>query len=417
MEKIVLKILYPYIQIKLSSHFYRITIFLLTTILISSSCTNKENNRNSNLKYATKIDSTKVIYSHQYSRKYSVIYPTSNNLYYYKLKVIKDSINIDSVSVQISFKNTYSNFKNYTFKLNEFYKSTTEETLTFKFDKNEKKCIYKNIKIDVITTKNESYEYFINVSFDPKILHLKNGRTSTNNGFHIHETDVSFMEILSNKFIVTTPSDEEKLTILTEFGDSINNIKSEKEKIYTLAKIILNTIENNRGIPSDTMNQLSSMEQYYRVKNNLDKFWCGNIAYLFTQVCSSFNIPSRIIGLGNTYSSNYETTIYNANHHTLTEIYNKDNESWEVIDLTFYMLGATNKEGKTLNFIDFWSLINIPQEKNDVIINYYNTDKKKVEKNNISQSKNCIQLLDYYKKDQKACFPYRTKKGYGYYNY
>jgi hypothetical protein len=100
MEKIVFKILYPYIQIKLSSHFSRTTIFLLTTILISSSCTNKENNRNSNLKYATKIDSRKVIYTHQYSRKYSVIYPSSNNLYYYKLKVIKDSINIDSVSVQ-----------------------------------------------------------------------------------------------------------------------------------------------------------------------------------------------------------------------------------------------------------------------------------------------------------------------------
>tara|TARA_B100000809_G_scaffold146995_1_gene144524 strand:+ start:12081 stop:13334 length:1254 start_codon:yes stop_codon:yes gene_type:complete len=417
MEKIVSKMLCPRIQIKLSSYFSRTTIFLLTIILISSSCTNKENNSKSNLKYATKIDSRKVIYTHQYSRKYSVIYPSSNNLYYYKLKVIKDSINIDSVSVQISFKNTYSNFKNYAFKLNELYKSTSEDTFTFKFDKNAKDYIYKNLKIDVITTNNKSFEYFINISFDPKILHLKNGRTTSNNGFHIHETDVSYMEILSTKFIVPSPTDDEKLIILTEFGDSINNIKSEKEKINTLAKIILNTIDKNRGIPSDTMNQLSSMEQYYRVKNNLDKFWCGNIAYLFTQVCSSFNIPSRIIGLGNTYSSNSETTIYNANHHTLTEIYNKDSESWEVIDLTFNMLRATNKKGKTLNFIDFWSLINISQERNGLIINYYDTNKNVVEKNSISQSKNRNELLNYYKKDQKACFPYSTKNGSGYYNY
>jgi len=394
---------------------------ILLFLLFASGCTtnNKEEDSSSKQSYILKENTTsQTIYSHRYSKNYNVVYPASNKLFYSKIESIVSESDQDSVTINFYFKNTYPNFKKYIFKVNDTSHSTSnKEFFSLKFNKNSTENIYKILIIEVITTDNKSHQYSINTSYDSKTINQKNGRASTNNSFYIHETDVSFMGITSDKFLEFTPSKEEKRAAQKEFGACLKNITSERKRINLLAKTILDALEDKRGIPSDSMNTLTPIQQYQRVMNNQDKVWCGNISLLFAYVCSCFDIPARLIGLGNKYTANSYPVIYHSGSHTLTEIYNTTTNKWQVMDLTFYMLEATSDEGELLNFIDFWYLMNMPKEREKILISSYDARKQKINKIPVTRSKKFTIFMGFYKKNQKSCFPFKGKDGRAYFNF
>ncbi|NQY11306.1 MAG: hypothetical protein HRT71_17545 [Flavobacteriales bacterium] len=366
----------------------------------------------------TNVNASKIVYTHQYNKDYIVLYPTANNLYYHEIERVVDSLNLDSIEIKFHLKNTYSNFKDYTFKLNGTIHSTSqEESFSFKFDKKAKYYIFDNLEIAVNTTYDKSDTYTINVSYDPKTIREESGRASTKSGFFVHETTVPFMRIPTDKFIYYQPTEEEKIIGRKVFGDSLQFIESEKEKIRQVAAVVIDAFESNRGIPSDTMDLLSPIDQYLRVKAGKDKAWCGNYAYIFTYACASFDIPARVIGLGNTYSDEADPIICHADHHTLTEVYNKQTQEWQIVDLKYYMLNATNSNGNSLNFIDFWYFLNIPQERENMFAAEYDPKKKEINELPVMQAENYKHLIDYYKQNQKFCYPYRKGNSHGYFIY
>ncbi|MBN4066019.1 hypothetical protein JYT51_01645 [Candidatus Amoebophilus asiaticus] len=402
-------------------HFPTISKITLILFLGFSACTNQNKNNDHVSKYSTSLlnadTTTKIVYTHQFKRGYNVVYPAPNDLYYYKIARV-DTGDPDSVSIKLYLKNTYPNFKNYAFQQDDSPHSISQKgEFTFKFSKKVTENTYRNLSIEIITTDDKRQKYSINVSYDPKIVHERSGRTASNNAFIIHETNVAFMEVLSNDFIAYTPDDEDKKIVQKEFGSFLKNATSENEKINILARVIMDSLESNRGVPSNEMNGLSPIEQYFRAKNNQEKVWCGNISDIFVYVCACFDIPARIVGLGNTYYDKSDPVIYHADYHTTTEIYNKNTGSWHLMDLTFYLIDAKTRDGRPLNFVDFLYLINSPEERKNIIISEYDPQEKKTNQVIFTEAKNFSKLMAFYKQNQKFFFPYKQGNKRGYYTF
>lgn len=390
-------------------HSMRVVVLFFLTLLIAS-CGDAE--------YASKYSQTlkdsssvKVIYTHQSSQGYATVYPAANNLFYTDVENVSDSSDTDSLSIKMYFRNSYANFSGYKFLLDEQLASTKfGDAFVFRFSKKAKENVYHTLKVAV----NDDV-YFIKVSYDPKQFLENNGRTTSENGFFIHETDITFQEVSTQKFIRYQLNESEKIEARKEFSIAVENVKSQKEKAQLIATTLLDKLAHRRGVPSDAMNSISPLEQYRKAKNEKDKVWCGNLADIFLYACSAYDLPARLICLGNTFKEGVDPLIYNADHHSIAEVYY--DESWHLIDMSFYVLDAKNKEGRILNFVDFWHLMNIPQERKGLTITIYDLKDKKIKDIPVEQAPKYDRLLTYYKQNQKFSFPYVKKEGLGFYSF
>ncbi|MFM7022985.1 MAG: transglutaminase domain-containing protein [Flavobacteriales bacterium] len=353
-----------------------------------------------------------TLYTHQFSNGYSAVYPAENALYYYEVEQRTDEEDSALFHFKFYFRNTYEDFKNYVFTIDGKRVSCTDDgTFEVDFRGDAEVKIFQELTVEVRQKQGPGAVYSMKLSFDPKSIHEKAGHKGSKSGLFIHETDITYMEILTERFIQYHPTALEKAAARKEFGSCVKNAKSTREKTLRLAEALLRVYENNRGIPSDSMSALPPLEQYFLVKKGKGKVWCGTISYLFAYVCSCFDIPARIIGLGNTYREDTDPRIFHADHHTITEIYDEDSRTWNLMDLTFYMLEAKTTNGRKLNFIDFWYLMKIPQERKNLMLSLYDPKMQKTSEVLIPDASIYDRLRVYYKQNQKFCFPYKKGEG------
>jgi hypothetical protein len=382
---------------------------VLFFVVFAFSCSDEEHVS----KYSQALNDTaavKVIYTHQITQGYATVYPAANNLFYTDVLVV-DSADVDSLSIKIILKNTYKDFATYTFMLDGInVGSKFSDAFVFRFLRKAKENIYNTLQVGV-----NKATYKMKVSFDPKQFYANNGRTESENGFFIHETDITFQEIPSAKFIRYQLSDQQKIEARKEFGIALENCKSDKEKVISITTFLLDQLATKRGVPSDAMNDISPLEQYKKAKSEKDKVWCGNLANIFLYACATYDIPARLICLGNTYKEGVDPLIYHADHHSIAEVYY--DECWHLVDMSFYILDAKSKEGRILNFVDFWHLMNIPLERKGIVISMYDVNEKKIKEITVDKAPKYDRLLTYYKQNQKFSFPYVKKDGLGFYSF
>lgn len=359
-----------------------------------------------------KSDNSPCFYSHQLSQGYQTLYPPKDKLFYSKIEIPAQTR--DSTRITFLFVNTFNDFKHYEFRQDERSPfQTGEGKFTVNFDKNATDDIRSTLKIKIFSHDNKVREFIMHLSFDPKTVQERSGRPGDKDGFFIHQSEVGFLEIPFDDFMPAPPPDEEKTFLQNQFGSRIKKTSSEKEKIRILAEDVINFLEPYRGIPSSDMDTLSAVSQLMELKLHNKKVYCGNIAEIFFSTCLSFDIPVRKIGLGNTYDDSNNPAIFHSDYHTTLEVFDKDAKAWYLIDLSFYMLEVKMQNGKPMNFIDFWYLLNSPGERDKMIISEYDVKQKKILVSKISQSKKFSNLMDYYKQNQKFCFAHKN----GYFSY
>jgi hypothetical protein len=385
-------------------------LFFVVLTLLVSSCTDEEYTS----KYSKTLSDTTaatVVFTHQASQGYATVYPANSNLFYTDVVNCSDSNDVDTLSVKIIFNNTYQNFTGYTFFLDGIkQQSLLNDAFVFRFPRKAKENIYHVLQVHL-----DSSVYQMKVSFDPKQFLVDNGKTTSENGFFIHETNITFQEIPSAKFIAYTLNEQEKNEARKEFAIPLQETKTAKEKVQRITSYLLDKLAKSRGVPSDSMNGISPLEQYKRALCGKDEVWCGNLANIFLYACSSYDVPARLISLGNTFKEVGDPLVYHADHHSIAEVYY--DETWHLVDMSFYILDAKLKDGRVLNFIDFWHLMNIPQERKNIVITQYDLKEKRLKDIPVEKALKFDRLMTYYKQNQKFSFVYSKENGVGFYTF
>lgn len=354
-------------------------------------------------------DDSARTFPHQFSRGYNTLYPKKEQLFYTKIQ-ITDSLSKDTSGFIFYFLNTLRDFQEY-----EFQQDTgmpvqkTQGEFTVKFNKHVTEDTFSFIKINVVSKDKKIKKFEMQLSFDPKIVQERSGRTGVKDGLYIRKTDVGFLEIPGEDFIPEPPAEDEKKFLLDEFGDRIKDISTENEKINMLAREVINLLEPYRGIPGNSMDTISAVKQLMEIKLKKGNVYCTNIAQIFLSACLSFDIPARFVGLGNTYDESPDPAIFHSDYHTTVEVFDKEEKSWHLVDLSFYLLEVKSENGKALNFVDFLYLLNSPEEQKRLLVSEYDAEQKKVNVLKIREANNFLKLMDYYKQNQKFFFPH--KKG------
>lgn len=353
-------------------------------------------------------DTCPPTYSHRFSQGYTTLYPASDKLFYHKIH-ITDSSSKDTASFVFYFINTFGNFHHYEFRQdNGKAVQSPEGEFIVKFDRHASEDTYSSLKTSVNLTNKKTVTFEMQLSFDPKTVQERNGRYGTKDGLFIRKTDVGFLGILTNDFIPPAPPEDEKEFLRNEFGNKLKSAVSESEKIKILAEEVINMLEPYRGIPGNAMDTLSAVKQLMRLKQNNEKVYCGNIADIFLNACLSFDIPARKVGLGNTWDDVSNPSIFHSDHHSTVEVFNKDEGDWRLVDLSFYLLEVNMETEEALNFVDFFYLFNSPGERNKMTVSEYDVQQKKINVVKISEARNFLKLMDYYKQNQKFFFPHRS---------
>lgn len=120
-----------------------------------------------------------------------------------------------------------------------------------------------------------------------------------------------------------------------------------KEQIKWIGTFLYSRFKNQGGTPSSQLSSASPYQQFRLLeKNDSNKLWCGNYAFMFTWFCRSYGITSRIIEIQKT-----------GDHHVINECYLPEERQWVLADVTNNLLLPSQKNGALLNTVSFRELI------------------------------------------------------------
>lgn len=347
-------------------------------------------------------------YSHQFSQGYNTLYPPRDELFYREIQKA-DSSSEDTVSFLFYFVNTFREFYQYEFQQDGGNTVCSDKgEFVVKFNKKAAEDTYSFLKIKVVLKNKEVNTFEMQMSFDPGIAQERSGRKGARDGLFVRKSDVGFLGIMPEDFIPPPPPEDEMEFLRDQFSDQVKNSSTEKEKIKTLAKEIIDLLEPFRGIPSNAMDTLSAVKQLMKLKQSNERVYCGNIADIFLTACLSFDIPARKVGLGNTYDDASDPMIFHSDYHTAVEVFDKEEGAWHLVDLSFYLLEVKMENGRILNFVDFLYLLNSPDAQKEMIVSEYDVKEQKVKEIKISEARNLSRFMDYYKRNQKFVVPHRS---------
>lgn len=124
--------------------------------------------------------------------------------------------------------------------------------------------------------------------------------------------------------------------------------KETKEQIKWIGAFLYNRFKKQTGTPSLRLSSASPYMQFRLLeKNDTNKLWCGNYAFMFSWFCRSYGITSRIIEIQRA-----------GDHHVVNECYLPAEQQWVLADVTNNLLLPSSREGKLLNTVSFRELIN-----------------------------------------------------------
>jgi hypothetical protein len=365
--------------------------FLLAIICLVSACKKRDEVR-------------EVVFTHQYSNSYIQVYPPPDELFYSRLLRYNDPKDTNLASVRVYFHNSFLEPSVIFYSIDGGDKyELADSSVILSFRKDARTVITKEIKL--FNSEGNAKEYFMKISYDPKIIYEASGKyENIYDAFIIHQTNIYYVPFPSEAFPTYSISEAEKAEVHKEFDSELTDTKSDRERADRIAFFVLNQLSSHKGTPSDSMNRITPFRQYKRAICGSDAVWCSNMAEIFAYVCVSYGIPVRISILGFNHDITASPALLNAEGHTNTEVYDRKTKTWSMIDLSFNLLGATYKDQK-LNTQDFYYLLNNPITNDNILINYYDEKNKTLSQIPVKNSPVYNSLMNYYKVNNKFIYP------------
>lgn len=212
-----------------------------------------------------------------------------------------------------------------------------------------------------LTTGGSTSEKTLRINYYPSELYSAMGHTAP--GYIIiHESQLAFMNHDPWMFNTYAPTEDDAYFAIQEWGHAFDQSKTATENIEQIVALILERLENARGIPSDAM-ATDPRTQYVRAISGQDHVWCENIAAIAAYALSNFGFPTRIISVGAILDSTQPPWLLTAEGHVALEVWNSDVGEWIFIDPTAYLVGV-KLGGASLNIFDFWRFFNNENYRN-----------------------------------------------------
>jgi hypothetical protein len=161
----------------------------------------------------------------------------------------------------------------------------------------------------------------------------------------------------------------EKKAVDDYLRDSIHIRPAETtpERILKISDFILQRVKGMDGVPSDSMSQLSPVNQLKCAQSGRSKIWCGIYTNIFCFFANRAGVPVRLIDCGNTRAG------ISAGTHVFSEVYLKEYNSWAYVDLLAKTV-FVKKGDRYLNVIDVQRLLKYPINDPDLTTCYFNGD-------------------------------------------
>jgi hypothetical protein len=121
-------------------------------------------------------------------------------------------------------------------------------------------------------------------------------------------------------------------------------------RIEKIASYVLKELDSYRGIPIDSMDIISPLEQFEFVKSKKSKVWCGNFSQIFSFLANNAGVLTRAVDVG----GNIEGVVKPEPMHSFSEVFIKELNKWVFIDLTSKTLFVKSSSGELLNTIEFY---------------------------------------------------------------
>ena len=337
------------------------------------------------------------------------LYPTREEAYLQSVTRLTNG-----VGVEIALRPGSSDISHFEFARNdgEFQRSD-DGRITICFEENHRpEPQLSSTRIRALSSNGSSQKtYTVDINFYPKELYAASGQTAP--GWVIlQNTDLRLSSTSVDSWILQSPTAEEKTFAGEKWGYLVGEGRSDYEGAMEIGKSVLADVEGHRGIPSDTMRDLSPFQQYERVMEGKDHVWCGNIAGMFSYACNALDIPSRVIGMNHAADPDQEGDGYRvllAEGHGSTEIFSRDLDQWVWIDLTFYILSAYLGEEGPINMAELYQFLNEPARLKSLRVDVFDPETKSVSSELATESSKMGSLLNYFKRDQQ--FHYTHKSG------
>lgn len=263
------------------------------------------------------------------------------------------------------------------------------------------------VSIRVVGTDGKpSSAYQMRFSFSPKERYLSNGqKKNAHSRIQIQQSDIKMARSSVGDWILDEPTEEERAWAADKWGRLIQPDRSGYENARALGKSLLDDLNPHRGTPSDRMNEVKPFEQYERLVSGRDHCWCANLAEIFSYACNSLGIPARFIIMRHQLfpppediNAGFEVML--AGGHTTMEIFSPENGQWNWMDMSHNALGAYLGEEGPLSMLELHHFLNQPARLERLRVDFYDSEKKEVERVPVLESEKLPNFLNAFKQDQ-----------------
>ncbi|MBN4065975.1 hypothetical protein JYT51_01425 [Candidatus Amoebophilus asiaticus] len=215
-----------------------------------------------------------------------------------------------------------------------------------------------NYHLNPITEKKHLKSIKLVINFTPKEIYAAHKNSNTDN-YYIENVNVSIGDldlypvsdwIMKYEHIPEGEIKETIEIITNKIG--INTNEPSLTKIEKIGHYLLKELSGKQGIPSDSLQFLSPLNQFKCAKKGVSKIWCGNFAEIYTYFANQAGIPTRTVGIDG------EIDGVRVGGHTFSESYVKEQNKWAYTDLFYNKIYVSGLSGDVLNSVDILNINN-----------------------------------------------------------
>ena len=326
--------------------------------------------------------------------KYTELYPRLEEIALKEIKILENKLKI-----KITLYSSLKNLKYFAYRVNKGKIETTDKEIVLEFTENDEPQHYE-VEVKAVADTKETEFKKIKIGFYPHEFYSKKGRTVEVSWIIVEETEIQYMPIPVEEWMAYRVPLEDKEIIREKWGHLVENSDNMYSAAKNIAKSIIKELEPHRGIPSDTMENLNPLKQYFRAVNGEDRVWCSNIAEIYSYICCALNIPCRKIIVRNMLYKDEEKGLLVSPAHTTTEVFCKDFNKWIWIDPTQYTLGVLDSSENPLNLIELHWHLNYLKDYSTLKIVEYSVKEDKERIVSFKESRRAKSVLYYFARDQ-----------------
>jgi hypothetical protein len=332
---------------------------------------------------------------------YWTLYPRNEALYLRDIERLPDGI-----GAVLTLHST-QDLDHYEYAIDDgAYQQSRGPRIIVGFDRQEEPGILRSgVRIRAVTKDGErSRDYHVGLKYVPDEHYAASGRSSSGS-LIVGDTDLLWANSSVDDWAAGPPTEPDADFAREQWGQVVDQDRTDLENAVSLARVLVDSLEEHRGTPSDKMDELPPFEQYQRAVAGADQVWCGNIADIFINACSALGIRARSIQMGHPIGTpDQETNDYRmwlAEGHRTTEVFCRNLNRWVWIDLTFRIMNASLGDEAPANTAEFHRYMNEPALFESLRITLYDPRTQSDKSELVSESKKRRSLQNYFKRDQR----------------